>query len=79
MSTLKEEFKELRGKHGKAKEKCRIKITNALREAMDEFARETDCQIVDVSFEIEKHYRGINCDIAVITNVTLKSDIEESF
>jgi hypothetical protein len=34
---------------------------------------------VDVSFEIEKHYRGINCDIAVITNVTLKSDIEESF
>ena len=79
MATIKEDFEELRGRHGKAKEKSRIKIFNVIREALDSFKDETGCNIIDISMDLSKHYRGVSCDMTVITRISIKSDIEESF
>ena len=78
--TLRDKIYKLRGKHGEAKVRARCKIQNAIQEALNEFQEETGgFFITSIAIEIRRHYHSTDCDMAIISSIQLKSDIEENF
>lgn len=75
--SIKDDYIELKEKHDILKAGVAGKMVTEVKKIISEFQKETGCVLTEISMEVLKHYKGIDCDMSVIVNVNIKTNIQE--